>query len=651
MFASLKSKIKEETGNDISKLTSSWRAGNLLGRISFRDDTSISPQLEAYLSDRTGGQIDQPGLQQQYTGQLEAKLRERDSVWERKVEELKQTLASVQSEEAAAAQAVARAAQADAQRAAAERDAAERQLRELRARLAAAERAQPRLDALTEELEERNRAWSTERTSLTRAAGAAEARAAELQQELELMRAALPPGDPDHHMHPAEVNSGGRGRGAGRGVRTRVGADAARKLHCRPGTADIIICTLPIQKSCCLFPDKQDLPQTGCEAYDRVCRERAVLARQLDETKMALADVKTSWSGQIAALETQVARLSRQAGEEGAERRRTETEKKELQEKLMDMTAELEKTKQSLANSEAKVVRLNGEVHSLAMEVKSLRSTAEHQADKSMALQRDLDQALEEIASLKASLDNERTLVKLLQERAEKSSRQYDEQRAEVTRLCGELADLQQECAEYQKAVDIERQEKEEAFLRNAHMSQALELSRVEARHLAAECGDLAQLQQLHRQLEQDQAACKLIKENEAAMQAEVEELKRRVEQLAGSEAALQQTIRELEADICDKNKKIKTLDNRIADMKKTLQRELQASRSDHRAQEEQDISRRYLKHVVLRFLTARELEARQLTRALSVLLRLSAHEEALLRAALPPRQGISSWFPSLTNT
>ncbi|KAG7311654.1 hypothetical protein JYU34_002708 [Plutella xylostella] len=346
MFASLKSKIKEETGNDISKLTSSWRAGNLLGRISFRDDTpatttpsssggvgdtseSISPQLEAYLSDRTGGQIDQPGLQQQYTGQLEAKLRERDSVWERKVEELKQTLASVQSEEAAAAQAVARAAQADAQRAASERDAAERQLRDLRARLAAAERAQPRLDALTEELEERNRAWSTERTSLTRAAGAAEARAAELQQELELMRAALPPGDPSHHMHPA---------------------------------------------------DKQDLPQTGCEAYDRVCRERAVLARQLVETKMALADVKTSWSGQIAALETQ---------------------------------------------------------------------------DKSMALQRDLDQALEEIASLKTSLDNERTLVKLLQERAEKSSRQYDEQRAEVTRLCGELADLQQECAEYQKAVDM----------------------------------------------------------------------------------------------------------------------------------------------------------------------------------------------------
>lgn len=37
-----------------------------------------------------------------------------------------------------------------------------------------------------------------------------------------------------------------------------------------------------------------------------MCRERAVLTRQLQEAKMALADVKTSWSGQIASLETQV---------------------------------------------------------------------------------------------------------------------------------------------------------------------------------------------------------------------------------------------------------------------------------------------------------------------------------------------------------
>lgn len=50
-----------------------------------------------------------------------------------------------------------------------------------------------------------------------------------------------------------------------------------------------------------------------------------------------------------------MARLSRQAGEEGAERRRVEGEKKELQEKLVNIIAELEKTRQQLANSDAKV--------------------------------------------------------------------------------------------------------------------------------------------------------------------------------------------------------------------------------------------------------------------------------------------------------
>lgn len=52
-------------------------------------------------------------------------------------------------EEAAAAQAVARTAQAEAAQATQARDSAESQLRDLRARLAAAERAQDRLDAIT----------------------------------------------------------------------------------------------------------------------------------------------------------------------------------------------------------------------------------------------------------------------------------------------------------------------------------------------------------------------------------------------------------------------------------------------------------------------------------------------------------------------
>ncbi|KOB79136.1 putative DNA double-strand break repair Rad50 ATPase [Operophtera brumata] len=471
MFASLKSKIKEETGSDISKITSSWRSGAFLGRISLRDDSSISPQLEAYLTDRTGGQIDQPALQQQYSTQLEAKLRERDAYWEQKIEE--------------------------------------------------------------EELEQSSREWARSRAELTSALAEADARARDLTDQLALVKAALSPESEHHHMQDDE--------------------------------------------------------------YDRVCRERVVLTRQLQEAKMALADVKTSWSGQIASLETQVARLSRQAGEEGSERRRVEEEKRETEDKLVNMAAELDKTKQNLINSEAKVVRLNCEVHSLAMEVKALRK-----------------ELTEENRRLIETLDNERTLVKILREKVDKSNRLYDEQKAEVNHLNSVVNEMQHDYVDMERKIEKEKREKDEALLRNAHMSQTIEMSQCD-----------------------NQAACMLIKETEETRKSEIAELRGKIEQLTESENNLKKSIKDLETDICDKNKKVKSLENRISDMKKTLQRELQSSKSDLSTAEEQDI----------------KLEARQLTRALAVLLRLSPREEALLRAALPPRTGIAAWFPSLTNT
>nr|XP_026487418.1 golgin subfamily A member 1-like isoform X1 [Vanessa tameamea] len=593
MFASLKSKIKEETGSDISKLTSSWRSGAFLGRITLRDDSSttspstsggpgdstsdsISPQLQTYLSDRTGGEVDQAALQQQYAEQLEIKLRDRDLYWEQKIEELKLSLATVQGEEALAAQAVARTAQAEASKAITARDAAEKQLSELRARLAAAENAQDKLDTLTEEVEQCRREWARERGELVGALGAAEARARDAADALEVLRAALPPPHPQHHMHD---------------------------------------------------DDKREVKATGCDEFDRVCRERAVLTRQLQEAKMALADVKTSWSGQIASLETQVARVSRQAGEEGAERRRVEIEKKELQEKIDNLSVELEKTKQNLANSEAK--------------------------DMTAELESRVEVLTEENRELTEALENERTLVKILREKIDKSNRLYDEQKVEVNHLNSMMTDMQHDFVDIQRKFDKEKREKDEALLRNAHMSQNIEMSQCNVRYLETEIVDLktkiTELEGVIAQHKENQAECMIIKENETTRLKEMEELKRNIEVFTESESALKRNIQDLQTEICDKNKKIKTLDNRISDMKKTLQRELQSSKSDLSSAEEQDISRRYLKHVVLRFLTSRELEARQLTRALAALLRLSAHEEALLREALPARSGLAAWFPSLS--
>ncbi|GBP23072.1 Golgin subfamily A member 1 [Eumeta japonica] len=625
MFASLKSKIKEETGSDISKLTSSWRNGSFLGRISLKDDStvspsssgghgdstsdSLSPQLESYLVERTGGQIDNVVLQSQYTLQLEEKLRERDAIWEKKIEELKISLSTVQGEEAAAAQSIARAAQAEAAEATAARELAERQLTELKARLSAATRAEERLDALTEELEASRREWARDRAELTASLSLAEARAQDLADELAVVRAALPPDNPHHHINDE---------------------------------------------------DKKHLLASGCEQFDRVVRERGVLSRQLQEAKMALADVKTSWSGQIASLETQVARLSRQAGEEGAERRRIENELRELNERLQTVILERDKAKTALVNSEAKVTRLNSEVHSLAMELKSLRNASQHAAiltflDREMELENALEDLLEQNKELNEALERERERVRTLEESVSNAAQERDDMQAELANVSSSMTELQHDYLVIQRKYDKERREKDEALLRNAHMSQTIELSQCDVRYQRGEIADLkAKLEDLDAavaQHKENQANCMLIKENEVSRLEEIEQLKNKVTELADIQSRLETTIQELETQLADKNKKIKTLENRISDMKKTLQRELQNSKSDLSSAEEADISRRYLKHVLLRFLTARELEARQLTRALAALLRLSAHEEALLREALPPRTGLAAWLPSLGNT
>nr|BAN20415.1 omega-crystallin, putative [Riptortus pedestris] len=104
----------------------------------------------------------------------------------------------------------------------------------------------------------------------------------------------------------------------------------------------------------------------GVQVDDRVqalLGERALLERRLEEAHVHLTDIKASWSAQISSLETQVGRLSRQAGEEGAERRRAEARVAELEAKLEEDAKEREKLT-------LRASKLSEEVDSLASELK-----------------------------------------------------------------------------------------------------------------------------------------------------------------------------------------------------------------------------------------------------------------------------------------
>ncbi|XP_043914067.1 golgin subfamily A member 1 [Protopterus annectens] len=131
----------------------------------------------------------------------------------------------------------------------------------------------------------------------------------------------------------------------------------------------------------------------------------------------------------------------------------------------------------------------------------------------------------------------------------------------------------------------------------------------------------------------------------------------------------LQKQNRELEQQIAEKNKTVKQLQQRLAELKKTLQKELrlkpEAELGDGKDKipempsvltaatvvtnssdlnDLREINFDYLKHVVLKFMSARESEAFQLIKVLSVLLNFTLEEENMLKETLEYKM---SWFGS----
>uniref|UniRef100_A0A3B4ULI9 Golgin subfamily A member 1 n=1 Tax=Seriola dumerili TaxID=41447 RepID=A0A3B4ULI9_SERDU len=147
----------------------------------------------------------------------------------------------------------------------------------------------------------------------------------------------------------------------------------------------------------------------------------------------------------------------------------------------------------------------------------------------------------------------------------------------------------------------------------------------------------------------------------------------------------IQKVNRDLEQQLSDKNRTIKQLQQRLAELKRTLQKELKLKPEpeaegkeklpESRAEKQErvclepppasvptppttnttvtntsdlndsrEINFEYLKHVVLKFMSSRDAEAYQLIRAVSVLLNFTREEEDMLKQTLEYKM---SWFGS----
>ncbi|NXR02458.1 GOGA1 protein, partial [Sagittarius serpentarius] len=397
---------------------------------------------------------------------------------------------------------------------------------------------------------------------------------------------------------------------------------------------------------------------------------------------------------------------------------------KELEQKLQIATEALKKSKEAAAEQDLKMQKLQTDLEDERSKLQQQILSEKHQYDQKVT-------GLEsQIAALETAWEFDKTATQQKISQLEKenknlnrSSEEYESslknQESELNRLKNELSSRETVSVEIAKALEEARKQREELQQQVSHLASLIkekdqlidekrdmllkqkeELNQLSQDHEAV----LLQMDQLQSDIEASNSQavereemarkeidglklqiqeCLLAREHEKNV-SELEESTRalnnkhfhspenRVVEQNGEVAAadviqLQKDNRELEQQIAEKNKMIKQLQQRMTELKKTLQKELKI-RPDSEVPEvrekansevpnasvtvtnnsdlndSREINFEYLKHVVLKFMSCRESEAFHLIKAVSVLLNFSQEEENMLKETLEYKM---SWFGS----
>uniref|UniRef100_A0AAY4DJK4 Golgin subfamily A member 1 n=1 Tax=Denticeps clupeoides TaxID=299321 RepID=A0AAY4DJK4_9TELE len=439
------------------------------------------------------------------------------------------------------------------------------------------------------------------------------------------------------------------------------------------------------------------------EHLQELLKEKSSVEQRLEEVRVELLQERSSHADTVSSLEAQTSRLNGSVAElqmllrhkddsSKAYRERTDAQISSLEQQVDEFTRKLRSAERQLADSEAHVQTLQEgwveERERLQQQVGSQRQRGLErcgQLEEQLGVlrrQRDAENAASQAAlvsgetSWSGSEDAEVRLHTIAQEleqaRAELSSRQTvsveiakaledtrrqkEELQIQVWAARGDVDQLKADAADREQVMSSLRQEV---------VSQTEQLDSCQSRVLDLE----GELESLSEQLQTSEVC-----DEEQNGTVTVDDLDH-----------LQKVNRDLELQLSDKNKTIKQLQQRLAELKRTLQKELKLkpeSEADCRPQENRgerqddrpnqdtaatapgpgpvtpnttvinsadltdtrEINFEYLKHVVLKFMSSREAEAYQLIRAVSVLLRFTREEEDLLKQTLEYKM---SWFGS----
>ncbi|XP_029533588.1 golgin subfamily A member 1-like isoform X1 [Oncorhynchus nerka] len=482
------------------------------------------------------------------------------------------------------------------------------------------------------------------------------------------------------------------------------------------------------------------------ELLQELLKEKSTLEQTLEDMRVELLQARTNHADTVSSLETQISRINHHVTElqnllrhkddsSKNYRERTDEQIAGLEQQVQESNERLKNTEQQITDKQAVLDKLQAE---WSVERVSLQQQGQERAgrleEQLTALQTEKDTEQTSAQARIRELEEARGCLLRGRDEADVALRRREE---ELEQARSELSSRQTVSVEIAMALEDTRKQKEELQLQVGQMTASHQTTSQELAHVTEQLkqreeelqtlrnelqtaqSSLSQLQEegerlrawaQEREEEKDSQLVslrqELLTQNEHldSCQSRVSELEVEVEtltlQLQTPEVCepdqngtvtvddldhMQEANRDLEQQLSDKNKTIKQLQQRLAELKRTLQKELKLKpetelEEKERAQEgrgerqerldrtftepaaspapgpnttvtntsdlndSREINFEYLKHVVLKFMSSREAEAYQLIRAVSVLLNFTGEEEDMLKETLEYKM---SWFGS----
>nr|XP_034491994.1 golgin subfamily A member 1 [Marmota flaviventris] len=427
---------------------------------------------------------------------------------------------------------------------------------------------------------------------------------------------------------------------------------------------------------------------SGEEHVQELLREKIVAEQNLEDTRQQLLAAKSSQAKAIDVLETRVKELeqSLQASEERLRQSRDVVAAQDAQ--IQELAAANRDS--SLAQQQALTLEQQCRERTHVLEAQ-MAALAQAQAVDQTAAECRMRELEQENAALKESRNEFEHSLQHHQFELKKLKEEWSQREIVSVAMAQALEEvrkqreeLQQQATELTASIDKKNQSLQE---------KAEELLQKEQEILQLEKGHASAMLQMH-QLQSELEALRSQRAEEVLVTTVQEELPRLQgqEPYVTSEAMqdpvcqlptadgtpngevgamdlgrLQKEKQDLEQQLTEKNKTIKQMQQRMLELKKTLQKELKI-RPDSELFEvrekpgpempnmapsvtnnadltdAREINFEYLKHVVLKFMSCRESEAFHLIKAVSVLLNFSQEEENMLKETLEYKM---SWFGS----